>query len=176
METLALVLAPRNVNLTPSIVHKSQQRGLRTVCRSQVGKKANTNGSNGHVTPPPPDVVVLDTVGDLSPLYGRATVVFVGRSLTHSSGSNLMEPAGHGKPIVVGPNFEHFREVLDDFLAADAVCQVAGIAELRRTITDLLRDPVRREAYGRRALQVVARNSGSLRRTADYLERAWLRP
>lgn len=54
--------------------------------------------------------------------------------------------------------------------------RTAGIAELRRTITDLLRDPVRREAYGRRALQVVARNTGSLRRTADYLERAWLRP
>jgi 3-deoxy-D-manno-octulosonic-acid transferase len=55
-------------------------------------------------------LVVVDTFGDLLALYGIATFVFVGGSLSGSGGHNLLEPAAWGTVVFFGPDVEDFRE------------------------------------------------------------------
>ena len=41
----------------------------------------------------------------------NADVVFVGGSLVPTGGHNILEPAVHGKPIVIGPYMHNFAEI-----------------------------------------------------------------
>ncbi len=164
MPQLVLALALRDVRRGGAIAFQMKQRGLTVLLRSEMRRDALPGAC--------PDVFIVDSVGELKGLYASATVVFVGRSLSARTGSNLMEPAGYGKPLVIGPYFERFEEPLADFRAARAVCQVADVDELRRTIAALLQDPDLRAGYGQRAYEVVTRNAGALRRTVECLDRS----
>lgn len=61
---------------------------------------------------------LLDSLGDLSAAYRLADVVVLGRSFyTGRGGSDPLEPAGLGKPVVVGKhtgNFQHAVRLLQD--------------------------------------------------------------
>jgi len=61
-------------------------------------------------------IVVVDTIGELSALYSIARIVFIGKSLTKRGGQNVIEPAFFGKPTIVGPYTENFRDVISLFL------------------------------------------------------------
>jgi 3-deoxy-D-manno-octulosonic-acid transferase len=73
------------------------------------------------------EVVLLDTIGDLAAVYGVADVAFVGGSLVKRGGHNPLEPAQFGVPVVMGPSYENFRDVVETMRAVD------GIAILRQT-------------------------------------------
>src|SRR5271168_1946141 len=70
-------------------------------------------------------VFLLDTIGDLASIYGLATVAFVGGSLVPKGGHNPLEPAQFAVPVVMGPSFENFREVVEGMRKADAIRIVA---------------------------------------------------
>ncbi len=76
-----------------------------------------------------PDVLLVDTTGELRGFYAAADLVFVGKSLTQTGGQNPIEPERDGKPILVGPHMENFAEVARDFQDAGAWVQVADAAE-----------------------------------------------
>jgi 3-deoxy-D-manno-octulosonic-acid transferase len=117
------------------------------------------------------EVLLVDTTGELKGFYAAATVVFVGKSLTQHGGQNIMEPAALGKPVIVGPNMENFLPVMEDFLRANAVIQVASADELGRRLAELLRDPAARECFADRARRLVRDQSGVIAATADRLLR-----
>jgi 3-deoxy-D-manno-octulosonic-acid transferase len=73
------------------------------------------------------DVILLDTIGDLSAVYGVADVAFVGGSLVRRGGHNPLEPARFGVPVVMGPSSENFRDIVAKMQA------VKGIAILEQT-------------------------------------------
>jgi 3-deoxy-D-manno-octulosonic-acid transferase len=77
-----------------------------------------------------PEIVVLDTMGDLAAVYSTADVAFVGGSLIKRGGHNPLEPAQFGVPIIMGPSFENFREIVTRMQTARAICITAGEAQL----------------------------------------------
>ena len=62
-----------------------------------------------------PRVLLLDSIGELAALFERADVVFMGGTLAHRGGHNILEPAYFGKPIIVGPHMENFAAIADEF-------------------------------------------------------------
>ena len=59
-----------------------------------------------------------------------------------------MEPAAHGKPVLVGPYMFNFREIFD-LLSKRGVCRMAqNESELEKTLRDLLAHPEKNEGYG----------------------------
>lgn len=68
-----------------------------------------------------PEVVLLDTIGDLAAVYGVADVAFVGGSLVKRGGHNPLEPAQFGVPVVMGPSFENFRDVVERMLGEGGI-------------------------------------------------------
>jgi len=118
-------------------------------------------------TPPstPVDVIILDTMGELSSLYHTADVVFIGGTLVPTGGHNILEPAAAGKPILVGPSMENFRAILAQFQQQNAIIQVNDPDGLAAALTDLLQDRNRAREMGRRARETISRHRGATRRT-----------
>jgi 3-deoxy-D-manno-octulosonic-acid transferase len=76
------------------------------------------------------EIVVLDTIGDLAAVYGIADVAFVGGSLIKKGGHNPLEPAQFGVPVVMGPSFENFRDVVVRMKEAEGIAIVGEAAGL----------------------------------------------
>jgi 3-deoxy-D-manno-octulosonic-acid transferase len=150
-----LVLAARHPERFGEVERLCRQEGLSTVRRTELPIDAE----------PRADAVILDTIGELAQLYQIATAVFVGGSLVAAGGHNILEPAIHGKAIVVGPHMENFAEITEAFLTHGAAIQVRSDREFDETIVSLMTDPVRRARLGAAARALVEASRGAKDRT-----------
>ena len=155
---LVLVLVPRHAERREQVLSAIADRGLSVVRRTE---------SKPDVTSP--DVLLVDTTGELRSFYACADVIFVGKSLFEHGGQNIIEPALCGKPIIVGPNMENFATVTQDFLEAEALIQVRDIVGLREAIWSLLSDPAKRISLGRKAQQLVREKAGAIDKTLQQV-------
>lgn len=110
--------------------------------------------------PQAPNRFLLDTIGELRMAYALADIVVVGRSFGSLHGSDMIEPAALGKPVVIGPAVRDFQDAVDALRAGDAIVQVAA-DQLPATIASLLGDAARRAELARNARAVIERNLGS---------------
>lgn len=111
------------------------------------------------------DMVLLDTIGDLAAVYGIADVAFVGGSLVDRGGHNPLEPAQFGVPVVMGPHFENFREIVSTMQASDAIRVLQDVSELEALFANLLSDREAARALGERGQQVFRKQQGATTRT-----------
>ncbi len=158
---LFLVLVPRHVERADEVIQCMEERNLTFLRRSQF---------DGSPTGEAPDVLFVDTTGELRNFYSVADVIFVGKSLLEHGGQNPIEPAMCGKAIVVGPNMENFPAVMPVFLANEALVQVADTAGLESAMAHLLSNESARAALGSRAAQVVEANRGMIQKTVRLLD------
>ncbi len=114
-------------------------------------------------------VLLLDTVGDLSRLYGAGTVSFVGGSLVPSGGQNILEPAVYGVPVVFGPHMENFPEISTVIRQRGGGLQVRGPEELIQVLGDLFRDPEKRRRIGEAGMRIIRENQGALEKTLNLV-------
>jgi len=157
---LFLVFLPRHVERAPEIVQGLEEQGLSFLRRSQLEK---FQGSE------PPDILFVDTTGELSHFYAVADIVFVGKSLLEHGGQNPIEPAMCGKAVVVGPNMENFPAVMPLFLENKAITQVPDLQSLETAIAHLVADESARTALGERAAKLVEKNQGMIQKTVQLL-------
>jgi 3-deoxy-D-manno-octulosonic-acid transferase len=115
------------------------------------------------------EVVLLDTIGDLAAVYGVADVAFVGGSLVQRGGHNPLEPAQFGVPVVMGPSYENFRDVVGKMLAEDGIRIVQDKDELETALVALLTDHDAAQAMGERGRQVFEAQSGATGRAVAAL-------
>jgi 3-deoxy-D-manno-octulosonic-acid transferase len=114
-------------------------------------------------------VLLLDTIGELSAIYGLADIAFVGGSLVPKGGHNIIEPARHGVAIVVGNHYENFRDIIHLFQTHDAV-KVVGPAELPLVFMDLISNDTERRALGQRAAETLRTQTGATEKTFIALD------
>ena len=136
----------------------------------------------------PVEIVVLDTIGDLAAVYGIADVAFVGGSLVKRGGHNPLEPAQFGVPVVMGPSYENFRDVMEKMKAAEGIVVLGEgkygglsasaaksaafgrddpsslVQELRETLVPLLTDREAARAMGERGRRVFEEQQGATAR------------
>ncbi len=158
---MALILAPRHRERFAAVAKLVSDSPLELVRRSDWAGEPL----------PPGTVFLLDSIGELASLYALADVAFVGGSLVPKGGHNILEPAQHGVPIVIGPHYENFRDIITIFLRADAV-RVVDAPQLGAEFIRLLRDHADRSgpsSLGQRAAQVLQAQSGATERTMKAL-------
>ncbi|MBN8645263.1 MAG: hypothetical protein J0L61_08515 [Planctomycetes bacterium] len=111
---------------------------------------------------------LLDTIGELRKAYALCDVAVVGRSFGTLYGSDPMEPAALGKPVVIGPSVADFAATVDAMKTDGAIIQtpVDGLAEVLRR---LIERPTERTALGERARRCVLAHQGATARHADLL-------
>lgn len=159
-EALRMVLAPRHPHRCDAVESLARKRDLSVLRRSRL-EEADQG--------PAPDILLVDTIGDLRYLYQCADVVFVGGSLVRGGGQNILEPAYFGKAVLFGPHMENFREMARSFTEAYAALQVSGPEELSQSLLHLLQDPTAAEWLGRNARKVMRSSQGALERTLEIL-------
>jgi 3-deoxy-D-manno-octulosonic-acid transferase len=158
---LGLILAPRHPERFGAVLKTVAKEGLSLKKRSDI------------ITPPTegPDkygVVLLDSIGELSAVYGASDVCFLGGSLVPRGGHNLLEPAFWGRPIVCGPHMDNFP-VAGEFLRAGAAVSVNDNT-IYDIIREILSDAALRARMGLAARAVFEKNAGSIDGAVNILK------
>jgi len=146
-----LVLVPRHPERFEPVAELCRQRGLDTVLRST--REACTARTQ---------VFIGDSMGELPLFYAASDVAFVGGSLVHHGGHNLLEPSALGIPVVTGPHVFNFTEICDLLLAARACRKVDSVSGLERAVREWLADAKARHQAGEQGRVVVEKNRGAL--------------
>ena len=111
-------------------------------------------------------VYLLDTIGELRKAYAFADVIVVGRSFLGLYGSDVMEPAALGKPVVIGPFHSDFQDTVDAMASADGLVVTE---EPGQAIAELLEDRDRAEQIAQAGRAVIRERQGSTSRHADMI-------
>lgn len=159
---LRMVLAPREILRAEEIRLLVQQQNWIAAKRTALAEDSGDQ--------PDPDIVILDTIGELGKVYSIGEIIFVGGSLVFHGGHNILEPAAHGKPVLVGPHMFNFKEIYALLTGRDCCLTVHNQRELTDTIGRLLADRDLRRRMGENCLAVVAENRGAAQRNARHLQ------
>ena len=111
----------------------------------------------------PGTILLLDSVGELAALYSLATLAIVGGGFLHPGGHNPLEPASLGKPVLIGPGYANFIDIVQTLRAANAIL-VTELPELAPSVARLLANPGEASAIGARARQVCLQHAGATAR------------
>ncbi len=162
---LLLILAPRHIERAAEVIALIHKRGLPAVRRTEISPLAPVPSSR------PFPVLVLDTLGELSSLYQKGTIIFVGGSLVPIGGHNILEPLVYKRAVLYGPYMHNFQEIATLVEARQGGRRVQQAAELKAVIRELLGDQEQREAMGARGYQVIQENRGAVSRNLALLAR-----
>lgn len=160
---LKLVLVPRHPDRFDEVAALAAAKGIACVRRSRIDSPLASM----------PEVVLLDTVGELGAAWALADVGFTGGSLaTNRGGQSMIEPAGYGVPVAFGPHVWNFRDAARRLIEAGGAATVANAAELEQTLARWLADPVLRAKVGTAARELVREQQGATARTLDAIAAA----
>ena len=158
---------PRHAERFDDVARWLKQHGEIVLRRSELTQPAATRV--GGSSPP---IILIDTIGELSAVWGLADVAFVGGSLRAGrGGQNMMEPAAYGASVMFGPHIANFRETVEQLLKRNAARQVADADELTRGLLADLDDPEAAAARARGRREFVLAQHGAAGRTLAELDR-----
>lgn len=156
----ALIIAPREILRTEEIIALASKIGQTAVRRTLLLNKPAV----GH------SIVILDTIGELGKIYGLGDIIFIGGSLIPHGGHNILEPAAHGKPILVGPHMFNFKDSYALLSGRGACATVYDTAGLGAKMLDILQNEAVSTAMSQEALAIIHENRGAARKSALQLQ------
>lgn len=117
-----------------------------------------------------PDVLLLDTMGQLASWFGVGDVAIVGGSITDKvGGHNLLEPAAHGVPVLHGPHMFKQPEIMKIVRQHRATLETRDLAA---ALHDVVGDPARRAQLAEAARTAAASTRGSADQAAQIIAQA----
>ena len=156
---LKLILAPRHPERFEEVEGILKKEGTSYLRRSKIDVS----------DPRKAFVILLDTIGELSTVYGAADIAIMGKSFMDEGGQNPLEPAFWGKPVICGPHMENFP-FIKEFYREGAAFEV-GAAALPKKIKELLVAPEKAKAAGQKARELYLKNSGAVERAMVIIRR-----
>lgn len=156
---LKLVLAPRHPERFTEAEELIKKSGLPYIRRSELLGQPAEAFDHG--------IILLDTIGELTAVYGVADIAIIGKSFRGTGGQNPLEPALWGKPILCGPHMENFP-FMQEFYDSGGAHEVDATT-LAKKIKELLMDPEKAEASGKAAKAVFQKYSGAVARSMELI-------
>ncbi len=114
-------------------------------------------------------VFVMNTIGYLSRVYSYADIAYVGGAMGSSGLHNILEPATFGIPIIIGKNFEKFREA-KQLQKLAGLFSVSNAQEFSGIMQKLIDDKKFREKTGMISGHFINSNTGATQMIAEYLD------
>ncbi len=158
-DAFMVVIAPRHTDRLDEIISmfNKEKVGYHLLGELRSGVRRSHN------------IVIVDTLGELSMLYGMADYVFCGGSLVERGGHNIMEAAIWEKVVFYGPS-------MNDFADAQESLESVGAGELVHTVSDLVEKihyfMVEDKLYNnlcRRAGNVARMHQGSAEKQVEFI-------
>jgi 3-deoxy-D-manno-octulosonic-acid transferase len=151
-----MVLAPRHPERFEHVAALTRELKLPLVQRSSWDGAPVARGS----------VFLLDTIGELGSIYGLAKLAFVGGSLVVAGGHNPLEPARFAVPVIMGPHYANFREVVELLRIANAL-RVVERREVAEVLASLLDDTNAATAMGAQGAAIFRQQTGATGRVVE---------
>lgn len=157
-----LILAPRHIDRAEEIIKVLAGSKLKYIRRTEQDKGKKVSGK--------PDLLILDTFGELGLAYSVASLAFIGGSLVPVGGHNLLEASVQGKIVLYGPHMHNFQESKELLEKAGVGFMVSNETELAERFVDFYKNPGFREELGKKAKQVIITNQGATKKTVAKLK------
>lgn len=157
-----LIISPRHIERTKLIESLVKSRGLTCRLRTDLGKGRPERTEQ---------VVIINTFGELSGMYGIGTIVFCGGSLVPLGGQNPLEAAVWGKAVFYGPSMENFLDAKALLEKAGAAIPVRNPEDLAEKAIRYLDQPGLLEEKGRRGMEAVQGIKGAAEKQAGVIKR-----
>jgi 3-deoxy-D-manno-octulosonic-acid transferase len=175
---LNLIIAPRHPERFGVVENLLKSKGIFFIKRSTIGiqesapspLKGEDRSEGEHTTCsslPSGTVILLDTVGELSAVYGTSDIAIVGKSFKGHGGQNPLEPAYWGKPIICGPHMENFP-FIRDFYDQGAAIEV-NEEGLYSSLRELLFSPEKVRTMGEKSKEIYMKNTGAVEKAMEVL-------
>ena len=115
-------------------------------------------------------VLILDTIGLLTKVYSYADLGYVGGGMGKTGLHNTLEPAVFGIPVIIGPNYQGFREA-EMLVAAGGIMVVSDKKSFEEQMDQLVanQDIVRKK--GEINKEFIEKNRGAVIRIGHYIRR-----
>lgn len=117
-----LILVPRHPQRFEAVASKLEKLGL-----------IHARHSRGETPSAQTQVLLGDTMGELSNWYRLSTVCFIGGTLAPIGGHNPLEALAMGKPVLFGPHIRNAQTLFEAIETAGAGQRVASADELLAT-------------------------------------------
>ena len=125
---IKLLLAPRHLTRENEVKALVEKTGLPYGLRSEHDKFDNK------------DIIILNTLGELSKVYQICDFAFIGGSFNKTGGHNPLEAVVYNKPVISGPSIHNFRDIYWILTRSNAGEVVKTPEELTSYIHKLLAD------------------------------------
>ena len=153
-----LILVPRHLERSNKVKKLISRKGFNFSLRSQ---KENVTEDT--------EVLLGDTMGELSFLYALSDLAFVGGSLIDHGGQNLLEPASLGLPICSGPHLRNFLEISRHLKKEQGLKIINNSEDITKLFLDINSDKQLAESMGQAAQKVYLSNRGALDNILNHL-------
>ncbi|MBN1222063.1 MAG: 3-deoxy-D-manno-octulosonic acid transferase [Candidatus Aminicenantes bacterium] len=153
---ILLILAPRHLDRVGEVELLCVKSGLKVARRTSLGPGTSW------------EVLVLDTLGELTRFYAVSDISFVGGSLVSRGGQNLLEPAFYSKPVFFGPRMDNFAFFADTFVKSHGARIVESQEDLVRMF--LLMDSDTLSEMGSKARGLLTSLQGATDKTIAQIE------
>jgi 3-deoxy-D-manno-octulosonic-acid transferase len=155
---LALLIVPRHVERTGSILEDLRECGIEARRRSSEASAAASPDS-GLPT------LLVDTTGELRAWQCLADIVIVGKSFLSQGGQNPAEAVMAKKPVLFGPHMENFEALVELLLKQHGAIQVQDAGSLERELESLLANETRCRQLGEAGHAALRAHEGATEKT-----------
>lgn len=147
---LKLIIAPRHPERYPQVLELIDQTGYSWGLRS----KGDCFDKN--------DIIMLDTMGELSKMYALCHFAFIGGSFSGTGGHNPLEATIYNKPTLSGNIVFNFKDIYEILNNEKATILVKNEKELLENAQKLLKDANFYTNTSMACKNVFEQNSGAL--------------
>src|SRR5690606_12925261 len=115
------------------------------------------------------EVFIIDTIGLLTRIYRYADIAYVGGGFGAGI-HNILEPATYGLPVIIGPEYDKFKEARD--LVSQKSCMVVtNQATFDQTMNQLINNEELRRKSGQNNTGYVEKQRGATDKIISYLRK-----
>ena len=154
-----LLIAPRHPERNEFVYGLIQKTGF------AYGKKSNSDNFLDK------DIILLDTMGELSSLYSVCYFSVIGGSFNKTGGHNPLECVIYNKPVISGNNVKNFKDIYAIITNYEAGTIVNNEEELYNQMKKFLSDENYYNNSCMNCQKVFDENSGATGRTIDEMKK-----
>ena len=113
------------------------------------------------------DVLIIDNIGMLTKIYSYANIAYVGGGFATGL-HNTLEPAVFGIPVIIGPNYNGFKEA-EDLVAQRGILPIHDNWSFSELLKKLLDNPDLIQKTGDINASYISKNKGASVQIINYL-------
>jgi len=113
------------------------------------------------------EVLILDTIGLLTKVYSYANIAYVGGGFATGL-HNTLEPAVFGIPVIIGPQYQNFKEARE-LVDLHGIVSIKNLKEFEERLPTLFRSSENRMQAGKVNHNYIQENVGASVQIMSYI-------